>query len=338
MKKRQVILNSLLSIVFLSTALFGQSKIGGSAADFLGIGAGPKSFASGSAQVARAEDASAIYWNPGATAQLENSTFTFASTAWLVETQLTYGAGVIKLSPSRAMGLSFQSLNYGETEVTTITQQSGSGEYWSASDLVVSLNYSQMLTDRFSLGATGKFLEQKIWHESASAFAVDLGLLFQTQMEGLNIGMSISNYGPDMRLDGPDLFRRIDLDPDNLGHNETMVALLKTDPWPLPLFFRLGISQSISMSSLGTIVVAVDALVPSDNVESINIGFEYSFMNVLTLRAGYKALGDEDSIEGLTLGGGINIFSGANGISIDYSYQDFEKFGGIQTYGLSILF
>ena len=43
----------------------------------------------------------------------------------------------------------------------------------------------------------------------------------------------------------------------NSGHNETLVAKLKTDPWPLPLFFRAGVSLEVmNISNIkGTLAV-----------------------------------------------------------------------------------
>ena len=55
----------------------------------------------------------------------------------------------------------------------------------------------------------------------------------QDTNDKFNIGMSISNVGIDMRLSGKDLYQSIDLDPDNLGNNETIIANLNTDQFYL---------------------------------------------------------------------------------------------------------
>ena len=55
--------------------------------------------------------------------------------------------------------------------------------------------------------------------------------------------MSISNFGGYMQMDGKDLYHRIDLDPTAQGTNKTLVSVLKTDSWPLPLLFRAGVSM-----------------------------------------------------------------------------------------------
>ena len=82
-----------------------------------------------------------------------------------------------------------------------------------------------------------------------------------------------------MVMDGKDLFKKIDIDPDNLGHNESMVAKLKTDPWPLPLFFRAGTAIEIINTYLLSGTLAVDTFIPSDDVEIINTGIEFTILS-----------------------------------------------------------
>ena len=38
----------------------------------------------------------------------------------------------------------------------------------------------KMLTDRFSIGGSFKYIQQNIWHSTARTFAVDVGTLFET--------------------------------------------------------------------------------------------------------------------------------------------------------------
>lgn len=328
----------LIILVLLPLLAFGQAKVGTSAAPFLGIDVGAVGIALGGSQVARAQDASTIYWNPGATAQLQRNHIQFTSSNWFVGSKFQYAAAVLKVTPSDALGLSFTILDYGQEEITDVYNQNGTGQYWDASDLAVSLNYSRMLTDRFSIGGTGKYISQKIWHESASALAVDVGLLFRTQMDGLQIGMSISNFGSNMFLDGADLLTRIDIDPDNTGNNETLVAKLKVDDFPLPLLFRLGVSYTMAIGSTMDVMLLADALVPSDNVEVINTGIELSVFDKFFLRTGLKNLGNESSLINFSAGGGLKLMLNNTAMSFDYSMQEYEYFGLIHTYGLEFSF
>lgn len=332
MKKITIIVLIALAIVT------GQTKVGTSAAQFLGIGIGPKSVAMGGAFTAIGDDASALYWNPGAISRLSESQTMFSNTNWLVNTNIHFLAGVLKINQTNAIGIFLTQLDYGEEEITDLYNQSGTGLYWKASDLVAGLSYGRNLTNRFSIGGSLKYITQKIYNESASSVALDVGLLYQTLNEKFRIGMSISNFGADMQLDGKDLLETIDIDPDNSGHNETIVAKLKTDEWPLPLFFRVGISSDLIKSDIVRLTMASDFVMPSDDVESVNIGLETGFMERVFFRLGYKGLGNPDNEEGLTAGIGAKAYVGGFGILAEYTVQDFGKFGYIPHWGLSLVF
>lgn len=196
---RWLILSALFLFASSPSLLHAQSKVGTTAAPFLGISVGPTASAMGGAFVALGSDASSLYWNPGAISRMGRSQIMGAHTSWLVDTDFNWVGLSIALDADNAIGLSLTQLDYGEEEVTTVQKPDGTGEKWTAQDIAVGLSYARNLTDRFSIGGSLKYISQSIWNESASAFAFDLGLLFLTPFNGLRIGMSISNFGTDMR-------------------------------------------------------------------------------------------------------------------------------------------
>jgi hypothetical protein len=323
-------------LIFIGTGyLNSQSKVGTSAAPFLGISVGPKAISMGSAFVAVANDASALYWNPSGISRIGQTQFLATHTNWLVNTNFNWVGFSLNLNGVDAIGLSFTQLDYGEEDVTTVLLPEGTGERWNAMDITFGLSYARNLTDRFSIGGTVKYIQQKIWNESASAFALDVGLLYITEFNDMKIGMSISNFGTDMALDGKDLIQRIDLDPESQGINKTIPAVLKTDPWTLPLFFRVGAAMDLYKSDLMRFSAAVDAFRPSDNNASVNIGGEFEWNNMIFIRGGYKTLFLDESEEGLSLGGGLKYnFSGTNFVLIDYAFSTFGKFSNLHTFSI----
>ena len=125
------------------------------------------------------------------------------------------------------------------------------------------MSYARSLTDRFSIGATLKYVRQKIYNEKASSGAIDIGVLYLND-SNIRLGMSISNIGFDMIMRGKDLTKSIDIDPNSSGNNETIVANLKTDYWPLPIFFRVGLSKIFQLNNLIDLTASVDGVIPSD--------------------------------------------------------------------------
>ncbi len=332
-----------ITIIFLCVLnfnfVFGQDKVGTTAGQFLQIPVGAKAIGMGGTFIALANDATALYYNPGAISRNGQNAIYFSNTNWLVGSTHSWFGAKIMLTPADAIGISFNNLDYGEREkVTTIEMPDGTGEYWQARDMAIGLSYSRNITDRFSIGSSVKYLSQEIWHESSSQWAVDLGLLFITQFNGLRIGASLRNFGGELQMQGRDLMNRIDLDPENEGNNETVVANLKTEEWTIPLTFSIGMAMPVNLGNNIKIVLAADAIRPTDNSETMNVGGEVFLYNMLSLRGGYQSLFRDKIENGLTFGVGLDLPIPFVKIVVDYSYQEFGLFGDIQTTSMSISF
>ncbi len=336
---KKIILIISLCLLLIDGSI-AQNKVGTTAAPFLGIAIGPRAQAMGSAFVAMENDISVSYWNPAAMAMAEKSGVMLSHTGWHLGTSFNWAGVNFALGNGFAAGMHLTQLDYGREEITTIYAQEGTGRYWDAQDMAVGISVAKALTTRFSLGGTAKYINQRIWNESATALAVDLGLIFHTNFNNMRLGISISNYGSDMRLTGDDLLNKIDIDPENAGTNKTLVANMKTEAYPLPLFFRIGVAYDLLQSiERNRLTLAADAIHPTDNVEYLNVGAEYSWNELVSLRAGYKNIFMPDAQEGLTLGGGFRYdFSAIGAFQIDYAYQEFKDLGEVQTFAFSFLF
>jgi len=328
----------IITLLILMPALgYGQAKVGTTAAAFLGISSTPRATSMGGAFAAVANDVSALYYNPGGISRLPGSNLIFSHTGWLVDTDLNWVGFSINLDGTNAIGASITHLDYGDERVTTVDQPEGTGATWSAGDFAAAFSYARNLTDLFSIGGSVKYIQQKIYNETGSAFAMDIGLLFTTQFNDMKLGMSISNFGTDIKFSGKDLLSRVDLDEETIGHNENIVSNLKTEDWPLPLFFRVGLAMDVLRSSNSRLTVAADAFRPSDNTEIVNLGTEFAFNEMVFLRAGYKSLFRDDSEEGLTFGAGLNYRMGTAGAwGLDYAFMDFGVFESIHMFSLKV--
>ncbi len=323
-----------------------QSKVATTAAQFLGISIGPRAIAMGSAYVASNQDVSSLYWNPGATVFAAQNQVAFQNTNWLVGTTLRWAGLMLNLDGDNAIGVSLTELDYGEEDVTTVTAPEGTGEVWSAKDIAIGLSYSRRLTDQFAIGGSAKYVSQSIYNESASTFAFDVGVLYITGFENLRIGMSMSNFGGDLQMQGRDLVQRVDIDPTNAGSNKTLVGNLKTDAYSMPLLFRVGVAMDVLRTDLFRLTVTGDGLRPSDNRESVSLGGEAGYMDMFFVRGGYKSLfGSESAFnrnveqEGLTLGAGIKYrVEGIAAVEVNYAFSKFGVFGNLSTIGVAVGF
>lgn len=328
-----------LFIIVLMLPVFGQTKVGSTAAPFLSIGIGSRSLAMGGAFVATANDVTALYWNPAGAARTMENGAQFTHSKWFADITFNWAGGMLQLGDMGVIGLSLTYLDYGKIEVTTMSEPEGTGEEYSANDLSMALTYAYNLTDRFSVGANFKYINQSIWNSSASAFAMDVGVLFRSDINGLRIGATIMNFGSDMKMDGKDLLVLHDINGEIFGNNDQILATLKTDEYPLPLTFKVGLAMELLEITDHKITVGVDALHPNDNAESLNVGGEYVFHELFALRAGYKSLFLDNSEEGLTLGFGLNWhFAPDFGVQVDYCYQDFGILEETQHFSIGVNF
>lgn len=319
--------------------LFAQDKVGTAAAQFLQIPIGGKAIAMGGAFTALADDPTALYWNPGAIARTTKNNIYASQTNWLVGSKHQWIAAQFMITDQDVVGVCFNNLDYGQHEkVTTVAEPDGTGEFWEASDMAFTISYARDLTDRFSIGGSVKYIQQKIWHESSNQFALDLGLLFITQFNGLRIGATMRNFGGELMMQGRDLMNRIDLDPESTGNNETIVSYLKTEQWPIPLTFSVGIAMPVIKNNLYQLTLAGDVVRPTDNSQTLNCGAEMLLIKILSIRAGYQSLFREDKQQGLTLGLGLKVPIPSADVAVDISYQDYGMFGNIQTTSISIGF
>lgn len=339
--------------LILSLNLSAQSptRVGTTAANFLEIGFGAAGTSMGDANVSIVEDVSAIYWNPAGLALLDKNEIMFSHQPWIVGMNTSFAAVGIVLPDIATVGAGIIMMDYGEMEVTTMKMQEGTGEKFNPKDMAVYLSVARNLADWFSFGATGKFISSNIWHMNATAFAFDLGVLIRTNffspsgdyVNGLRIGMSISNYGSGLKYDGLDLVYPIDILPDEAGNYRDAAGQFRVQEWELPLIFRIGTSFTPFKTDNHELILAADALHPNNNSESVNVGGQYtlslpSFGKVF-LRGGYKALFMVNSEYGASFGFGVQTNLLLNrGLKIEYAYRDIGVLGNTNAISVGIRF
>lgn len=314
------------------------SKVATSSAAFLRIGVGAKAMAMGGGFVAVSDDATALYWNSAGIARLEKNQFLFEHTEWFAGTNFDYAAVALNFGVFGTLGLAVTSLTSGDIAVRTVDEPEGTGEFFDSRDLAVGVTYARNLTNFFSIGVTGKLINQNIFNENAQGLAVDIGTLFTTDFNGMKIGMSISNLGTKMELSGRDLFFFRDEFPDRFGDNEKVPSELRTDSFDLPLIFRIGVAMDILKGENRRWTLAIDGKHPNDNTESINLGSEYVINNAISLRVGYKDLFLRDSEGGFSFGGGLKTRVSDVSLRIDYAYFDAGRLDNAQRFSLGFEF
>ena len=84
--------------------------------------------------------------------------------------------------------------------------------------------------------------------------------------------------------------------------------------------------------------LALDTFIPSDDVEIINTGVEFTILERSNVQLGYRGLGNPSSEEGLTFGAGTMFYASGFDLRIDYSIRSFGLFGNISNLSLTFIF
>ncbi len=309
----------------------GASKVATTGAQFLKMEPGSRAMGMGGAYGAIANDASAIWWNPAGMSRLDKNEVMFMHANWLAGINYDYFAAVARFGDN-AVGASVTSLNYGQMEVTTVQQPDGTGQMFTPTSFALTVGFSRKVSENFSFGVNGKYVNDQIKNSSASAFAFDVGTLYDVGI--LSIGAAVSNFGTKMQMEGSDLTL---VTP--VGNDPNVVSTLQTQAYDLPLRLRVGVAFHLIRTEMNNLIIASDVVHSNDNYEYVNVGGEYRWNNVISLRAGYSELGVPDREAGLTFGAGVRIFlTNALGAKFDYSYGSYGRLLNVQRFTFALDF
>ena len=346
--------NIIIFINLIASICYSQYRYGTTSANFLEIGTSSNAVAMGEAYVSLADDAISAYWNPAGLASVNGLEIGISSQNWVAGIKHFSTAVALNMGNYGTISTWFTNFDYGSIEVTNVQNQNGTGEYYTTNELAAAIAYAKSLVNWFSFGVSIKMINSNIWHSSARATAVDIGVIVKTNYfsrtknrnDGMRIGMSISNFGTKIKYDGIDLINPIDILENENGNYDNVIGQFRTESWELPLIFRLGASIKLIAKHNQSLIVSSDVLHPNNNSESINVGLQYSYKmgggNTFHVRTGVKGLGitqanENKSILGyelpfstVTYGVGFDrIFVNNQHIGIDYSYQSVGLLGDV---------
>lgn len=340
---------SLCSVVILSTALsfggraYGQAtsttsgsftNVGSGGSTFTKIGVGARAAGMAGGFSALADDITALYWNPAGISHLQGITANASYTAWFAGISHNFIGAVLPLTEKYRLGISLIVLDNGTLSKSTIDKDINAGTY-NANDMSLGVTFAGALTDRFSFGATLKYLRSSILDLSADGLAFDAGSLYQTDFYHLKISLALTNLGPDRSFDGNSL--------SVLAQNTTnstaklVDAKLVTSTFSLPLSFRIGIGTDVFQGEMQDqkLNVGFDFAAHSDGAETYNLGGEYVWNDMLALRAGYAFNQDQF---GLGLGAGFKYKTEDFMGTIDYAINTTKSLGTINRVSISAQF
>jgi long-subunit fatty acid transport protein len=323
-----------LTILSCGTVFAQNPNLGTSGAQFLQIPIGARSEAMGGAIVGLADDASAIFWNPAGIVKINNVQAHFSYMNWFDLFDFNAASLVYNAGEYGVFGASMISFTTGNMEITTEEEPNGTGRYFDAGDIALGVSYAKYLTDRFSVGLSVKYINQRIWNETASGIAFDIGTQYRLDFQNLTIAMSMTNFGADMKFDGPDLDFTYRKD-DNYPLSRLIPSRLNTQEYPLPLNFQVGIGFDVVQYDFIKMKGAIDVTHPNDNAERAHFGTELTFFDRFSLRGGYKFNYDDQDF---TFGAGANVPLGGTAVYFDYAYSLYDILPSVHRISVNLSF
>jgi len=308
----------------------------------LKVGVGARQTALGSAVTSMTGDATNMFWNPAGTV-LKNDQMqvSFTHNNWIASLKQEALAATYKLEGIGTIGLGVMSFGIsGITADRDIYPGSAdelrgqeidavTSDTYDYQDLLVQATYSRYIMDKLAIGATAKFINEKIDDQNATAVAFDLGSVYHIGVLDWSIGARISNLGSDMKYY-------------DFNH-------------PIPLTFSMGTSLTPIKLGSTSVMMAVDLVKPQDGQQFYYTGLEVNTSDMIYLRAGWKVnysyfglAGDaidegiksggnardgvRTSLEKGSLGAGFRFPMDEYVVSLDYAYTVFSSLSDVHRF------
>ena len=305
------------------------TKVATCAANWLKIENGVRGISMGGSQVASGRGMTGVHYNPAALAFIKGSEVFYSKSYYLADIShntLAYGT---RLSSTDYFGLHLFYLNSGSMAVTTEEEPDGTGEFFQVMNLSLRLTYARQLTDRLRVGGALKYIREQIFTAYMQSFVFDIGSNFDTGIYGMILGMSVSNFGPDVQFHGEGLEIVVS---DTTSRDGKLSKITKK--FSVPLTFRLGIQKDVwigGIDDMDRLTVSIDGINPIDYIVYGGLGVEYSWRDMAYVRGGTR-IGHDTA--GLSVGGGVKI----RGIMVDYAYVNYGILNETHQFGISLEF
>lgn len=328
------------SLLITGSLFAGNPQRAGSAgAPELLINPWARSSGWGSVNVASVRGVEASYLNIAGTAQTDRTDVAFTNTQWLVGSDIAINAFGFnqKVGANGVLGANVTAFDYGEWERTTTSNPDGTLGTISPTTVTIGMSYAQRFTESILGGVNIKLFSQSSPELSASALCFDAGVQYITGAEKqMKFGITLKNVGPSASYRGDG--KSLSLTVPTGGFLRTFEE--RSADFELPTTLSIGGSYDFNFVD-NRLTIAGSFMSNSFEKDRFTGGAEYSFKEIIMLRAGYTFF--NNSVEertttvftGLTAGLSVQVPMGDSKFIVDYSYSDTNPFDGVHAIGLS---
>jgi len=260
---------------------------------FLLIPTGARPVGMGRAATAIVGDLQNAQWNPASLGALDSFNPLVSSYDGPLEFVVTKFAAAVPISGFGVVALSAEVQSFGDIPLTGLDSPDVTTGQISPNNLVAALSFGRRLVQRLSFGVAAKLIRSELYGQlEGSTFGFDAGLHWAPLANvPLQLGASVLNLGPDLRLD------------DRPG----------AETQPLPARTRFGLAYDALGHLLPEdgfqLLLALDLEHAIRNFATASqyFGMELGVWNTLFVRGGYISETLIETNTGTTLGLGIAV-------------------------------
>ncbi|MDX1406688.1 MAG: PorV/PorQ family protein [Saprospiraceae bacterium] len=248
-----------------------------------------------------------------------------------------------RVGESGVLGITLNSLDFGDIEVTTTDVPEGTGATFSPNFFHIGIAYAKTFENKVSVGFLLRGVSESTADLNAFGFAIDAGVQYVTgPQDNFKFGISLRNVGSPMKFGGEGLsFQTPRPGAGNTQYDITVEQ--RAAKFELPSVLNIGVSYDFIIGTRHRLTALGNFTANSFSRDQVGGGLEYAFNEMFMVRAGYRY------DLGTVLDGADNVYTGVSaGVTIevptkkgatsrfgvDYAYRATSPFDG--THNISI--
>jgi hypothetical protein len=296
----------LIGLMLVPPGAVQAGEPGSAGVPFLRLGLGARASAMGEAYCAVAEDASSVFFNPGAMPAVLGTHLSLVHNEYFQSLRFEQAA-VTHETKWGTFGFMFTGLYMDDMERRDDAPSQVPLGTFGSYDVAVAVAYGRYIVPNVAVGISIKPVYERIDELSASGLAFDAGVYHVSRIPGVKLAATVANLGTPMKYE--------------------------VQEFALPRYARLGASYEREVPSIdGRVLFTFDAMFPNDDGVREHFGGEYSYRRMVSLRAGYKAGYDS---QGATFGFGVVYHE----MGLDYAFLPVSNdLGDSHRFGLNFSF
>jgi len=339
----KIAITACLLAAGLSLKAGNPQRAGSAGAPELLINPWARSAGWGGVNVAGVTGVEASFINIAGIASTKGTEVSFSNTQWLVGAGINVNSAGFNQSvgSNGALSANFVSFDYGSWERTTIDNPDGGIGEISPSTAIIGLGYAQRFIKSIRGGINLKIYTTSMVDMTVTSACVDAGVQYVTgKREQVKFGITLRNIGPAAQYNGEG--QSITLVVPQGGYAQEYSE--RSESFELPTTLSIGGSYDFEFEQQ-RLTVAGAFQSNSFEKDLYTAGVEYSFKELLSLRAGYSFWDNRDFEVSTTVFTGFNAGvsidlplskDNDNTMGLDYSYRSTSFFDGVHSLGISV--